>query len=121
MLHPGSFSLTVALCMASAVAACAQAREQPPQGLRVQVETVADWSDMAALAARASHLSGLSVRDVAASTTRVFALTLVCPDAPACDAGLQRLTLARDAFTQARIDGRRTAPHPVSPSSAAAR
>jgi hypothetical protein len=107
--------------MTLAVAACAQTQthQAPAPGLRVQVETQAEWTNVADVAARVSQVAGLPVRDAGASTTRLFAMTLICPDEATCNAGLQRLIDARNVFTQARIDARRTIPRPISPSPSA--
>ena len=114
-------SFSIACGLSLAVAACAQTREAPPRGLRVQVETQAEWTDVSAIAARVSQIAGYAVRDVGASSTQLFAMTLVCPDAAACDAGLQRLVQAHDVFVRAVVDARRTVPRPFLPSSAATR
>jgi hypothetical protein len=110
--------LAAVVFMTLAVGACAQTqtRQAPAPGLRVQVETQAEWTNVADVAARVSQIAGLPVRDAGASTTRLFAMTLICPDEATCNAGLQRLIDARDVFTQARIDARRTIPRPIAPS-----
>jgi hypothetical protein len=102
--------------MTVVMAACAQTqtRQAPAPGLRVQVETQAEWTNVADVAARVSQIAGLPVRDAGASTTRLFAMTLICPDEATCNAGLQRLVEAHDVFTQARVDARRTIPRPIS-------
>jgi hypothetical protein len=113
--------LAAAVVMTTAVAACAQTPQAPAPGLRVQVQTQAEWTNVADVAARVSQIAGLPVRDAGASTTQLFAMTLICPDEATCNAGLQRLIEARDVFAQARIDARRTIPRPFSPSASAVR
>lgn len=114
-------SLVAAVFMMTAVAACAQTLQAPAPGLRVQVQTQAEWTNVADVVARVSQIAGLPVRDAGASTTQLFAMTLICPDEATCSAGLRRLVEARDVFAQARVDERRTIIRPPLPSASAAR
>jgi len=102
MPHP----LTVAAVMASiAVAACAA--PQPESELRVLVKLARASSDGEAIARRASDVSGVPVRYVAASSSQWHALALRCGDASRCDAAVARLSADTATFESVQRDERR--------------
>lgn len=99
-----------------ALLACAEPAAAPaPPGIRVRVATLADWSDLGAFARRAAQASGTSVRDPSGITSRSFALTLICPDAPACDQALARLAASTDFVRAAVREQRMGVPRPIAP------
>jgi hypothetical protein len=110
-------SRRLAVLAAAALAACTHATA--PAAPRVLVSTSADWLDPAAFAARAAQVAGVPVRDVAAVSPRLYALTLDCPDAPACAAARSRLAADR-SFAQRVSDDARV-PSPTQPASSSAR
>jgi hypothetical protein len=104
------------MLMVCTVVACSHAA---PAGMRLQLRTVADWPDAAALAARVAQVTALPVRDATGIAPRLFALTLDCVDEAACAAARARL-LAERSLIESVHDDRRI-PSPSRPAASTAR
>ena len=117
MFSRGLSVLMAVPAAALALAACAQSHEPPAASLRVLVQTQADWSDAAAVGQHLSQVAGLAVRDARALSPRLFAATLECADAAACEAGLHALAQDRAFIAEASRDEVRRIPRPISPAS----
>jgi len=104
------------LLMSCLLAACSHGA---PTRLRLQVRTVADWSDPAALAARVAQVASVPVQSTAGISPRLFALTLDCADAAVCAAARARLVAERSLIESVQDD--RHVPSPSRPAASTAR
>ena len=113
-------NLLKALPALAGLGACSLPPAAPadPQGARVLLSTVADWTAGAELAAAAAQRAGVPVRDLAALGSKTFVLTLDCSGEAACRQAIARLG-ADPGFARAvEPDRRRTLPPRPSASSA---
>ncbi|MEO6031898.1 MAG: hypothetical protein ABIP61_08370 [Burkholderiaceae bacterium] len=89
--------------------AAAPAHDAVP-GLRVALRTVADPASPEALAQQLGRSAGVPVRHLTLLAPRRATLTLVCPDAAACEVALQRLEADRDLVADVQPDRRQRRP-----------
>jgi len=113
-------NLLKALPALAGLGACSLPPAAPadPQGARVLLSTVADWTAGAELAAAAAQRAGVPVRDLAALGSKTFVLTLDCSDEAACRQAIARLGADPGFAREVRPDQRRTLPPRPSASSA---
>jgi hypothetical protein len=106
-VHPLLLSL-----FSTALAACA-GQSAPPLEWRVLVKTAQAQSDLAIIAGRATQVSGVPVRYVAAASPQWHGLSITCGDEARCEAALQRLRADTVFFEAVQRDERRR-PHAAS-------
>lgn len=104
----------VLVLAAGPLAACAvMAQAQAPvAGVRVQLFTVTNWSDLERLQQRIEQSAGVPARNLVGVSPTAFAVTLQCPDAGACDAARRRLASARHLFDEVSLDLKPRPPKP---------
>ena len=114
---------TATMALSTLVVACtapASGVVDPPAAPahRLIVVTVSEWPVADALAQRVAAVAGVPVVDVRRIAPRQFALSLLCPDAPACSAAQERLSAEPNFLVGMQQDQRRYIPGRPTPSTA---
>lgn len=103
---PRRFALLLPLACV-ALAACAATR---PVAMRLQLQTVQDWPQLAELTERVRQITDMPVTDAAAAGPRQVALTLQCPDRSSCKRAAMKLAARHDLIAELRPEQTRRLP-----------